>query len=94
MIKYFHITITTPCHDSKDFYVYFRANVKDEIYYTLDDFIEDKLDEVATEFFNDDEIIKRGMTEEYYFHETIADYDEITEKEYRENMNQMFGNLD
>ena len=34
------------------------------------------------------------MTEDYYFHEVEADYDEITEIEYREAMNQIFGNLD
>ena len=73
MTKYFHITITTALDDKDDFYVYFRGNSKDEIYYTLYDFIEDNLDEVATKYF---------------------DSDEITETEYREAMNQIFGNLD
>lgn len=94
MTKYFHITITTALDDKDDFYVYFKGNSKDEIYYTLYDFIEDNLDEVATKYFDSDEIVKRGMTEDYYFHEVGADYDEITETEYREAMNQIFGNLD
>ena len=46
MTKYFHITITTALDDKDDFYVYFRGNSKDEIYYTLYDFIEDNLDGV------------------------------------------------
>lgn len=94
MTKYFHIVITTPLKDSNDYYTYFKGNNKDEIYYALYDFIEDNLDEVATAFFDSDEIAKQGMSEAYYFHETTADYDEITEAEYRENLNQMFGNLD
>lgn len=94
MTKYFHITITTALRDKDEFYVYFRGNTEDEIYYTLHDFIEDNLDEIATKYFNSDEIVKRGMTEDYYFHESEADYDEITKTEYREAMNQIFGNLD
>lgn len=94
MIKYFHITITTALKDKNEFYVYFRGNTEDEIYYTLHDFIEDNLDEVATEYFDSDEIVKRGMTEEYYFLDTEADYDEITENEYRKAMNQLYGDLD
>lgn len=94
MTKYFHITITTALRDKNEFYVYFRGNTEDEIYYTLHDFIEDNLDEVATEYFDSDEIVKRGMMEEYYFLDTKADYDEITENEYREAMNQLYGDLD
>lgn len=94
MTKYFHITITTALKDKDDFYVYFRGNSEDEIYYMLHDFIEDNLDEVATKYFDSDEIVKCGMTEDYYFNEAEADYDEITETEYREAMNQIFGNLD
>ena len=94
MFKYFHITITTALDYKDDFYVYFRGNSEDEIYYMLHDFIEDNLDEVATKYFDSDEIVKCGMTEDYYFNEAEADYDEITETEYREAMNQIFGNLD
>ena len=70
MTKYFHITITTALDDKDDFYVYFRGNSEDEIYYMLHDFIEDNLDEVATKYFDS------------------------AETEYREAMNQIFGNLD